>query len=191
MINLSAPTTRPRLNQQASAVSPGTVLDALRRVRVPTYYVIAFLLVVPINETIVSAWPFQIHQTLWRITLVSSVANNSTTVLLALLLFFVVGTLVEDWVAVFFVATIGTLVTVLCIFGAGVFALDALEIRSQVRPDLAGRYELTSVWGLARISLTGLGALILASFAFRGARELSQLRAATKKGALVVVATSR
>lgn len=168
----------------------GPVFDALRRVRVPAYYVLSFLLVAPVIETILSAWPFQVHQTLWRITVVSSVANNSTTVLLALLLFFVVGTLLEDRLALLFVTSVGIFVTMLCIFGAGMFALDALQMRSQVRPDLATRYELTSLWGLGRISLAGLGTLILATFSFRGGRAMDQVREVAT-GAQIVVAASR
>ena len=47
-----------------------TPLDNLRRLRGPGYVVTALLIVVPLVELVLAAWPFQVGQAPWRLSLI-------------------------------------------------------------------------------------------------------------------------
>jgi hypothetical protein len=99
-------------------------------------------------------------------------------VLLALLLLFAIGTIVGDRPAIWAVALLGSLMVALTVLGAGVFALDALEVRSQVRRAMESRYNIASAWALAKMCFAGFGAIVLSVSAFRSARSMGRSAAA-------------
>ena len=169
---------------------PPPTSDAVRRTRTPAYVIAGLLLFIPIIELVVGASPYRIHDPTWRIGLVSGAANASTTLLLALLVIYVVGVLAEDHPTTWLVAGASALMVLFCVVGSGAFALDALQMRAQVRPGFESRYNLTTAWGLAKVLLAGLGALVLFISAYRSGRSLRRVVDRRGKKASVLVTSS-
>jgi hypothetical protein len=165
--------------------------EVARRTRTPAYAIACLLFLIPLIEIVVSASPFRIHDPNWRIALVSAGANASTTILLGLLLAYLVGAFTDDRLTVWVVAVVSTLMVLACVGGSGAFALDALQMRAQVRPGLEERYNLTSAWALGKIVLVGLGAAVLSVSAFRNARSARrEYERRGKKSPTVLVGSS-
>jgi hypothetical protein len=141
--------------------------DILRRVRAPGLVVAALMAVVPLVDAAVSAWPLRIHEASWRLTAVTLASGTTTAILFSLFLVLVIGAVVESRVPILFVAITCAGMAVLCLAGAGSFGLDALQLRGQVRPELADRFNLASSWAFMKIFFAGSVASVLAVSSFR------------------------
>jgi hypothetical protein len=104
--------------------------------------------------------------------MVASTASAATTVIFALFLLLAIGVFAGDRPTVWFVATASTVTAILSIVGAGEFALDAVQIRSQLQASQAHRYALQSLWALAKIGVGGIAFFVLAFSAMRAAKKL-------------------
>lgn len=167
------------------------ISDAVRRIRVPAYLIAGLMFFIPLVEIAVAASPYRLHDPSWRVGLISAAANTSTSILVALLLAYLVGVFAGDRLTIWLIAIASAVMVLLCVGASGAFTLDALQIRAQVRPDLEGRYGLTSGWALAKIFLAALGGAVLSVNAFRNGRSLQRaLERRGKKTAAVLVTSS-
>jgi hypothetical protein len=148
--------------------------DTFRRLRLPTYVVAALLSVVPIVEVFVNSLPIRISDPSWRLAVVAVATSAATTVLLSLLLVFVVGILADRVGALWFVGAACGCIALLSVIAAGSFALDALQMRGQVKEAMAARYNIASLWALAKIGLASVASLVLAVSAFRAAKSVQR-----------------
>jgi hypothetical protein len=139
-----------------------------------------------------SAWPYRIHDPQWRIGVITAAVGASTAILLGLLLIYVVGTLFDDRPAIWVVALVGALMTAVCVVAVGSFVLDALELKGQVSPASADRYNVVSALALAKLCFAGFAALVVAISAFRAGRNLRRptLRQAKKPSSVIVGSSS-
>ena len=147
------------------------------------------MLLIPLIEIGVSAWPYKIHDPGWRISLVSLSAGTSTGALLALLIIYLVGLFADQRPAIWLVAVISALMVVFFLGASGAFVLDALQMRGRLQPDLQDRFNVQSGWGFAKICLAAAGAVVLSMSAFRAAfsvRRTSDRRGTKPPSALLV-----
>ena len=149
--------------------------EVVRRTRAPAYVIATLVLLFPLMEIGVSAWPYHIHDPQWRIGVITAAAGASTAILLGLLLIYVMGTLFDDRPAIWLVASIGALMTALCVMAGGSFVLDALQLKGQVSPVSENRYNVVSALALAKVCLAGIAALVVAVSASRAGRTLRRL----------------
>ena len=152
------------------------------------YLIASLVLLVPLMEIGASAWPYRIHDAQWRISVITAAVGASTAILLGLFLIYVVGTLFDDRPAIWLVALLGALMTALCVLAGGSFVLDALQLKAQVSPASADRYNVVSALALAKLCLVAFAALVLALSAFRAGRNLrrSSMRQAKKPPSVIV-----
>jgi hypothetical protein len=165
-------------------------IETIRRVRAPGYLVIALMVVAPFIEVFASGWPLQIHQPAWRLSFLGAAGSATLTPLLGIFLLFVAATIAQERGVLLLVSSFCALAATCCVIGAGMFALDALQMRAQVRTDLAVRYDIASGWALAKMGLAGLAFLVLSVSAFRGtrgARGEVGVTARNAKGAPILV----
>ena len=170
-------------------LSPPTS-DAVRRIRVPVYFIAGLMFVIPLMEIAIGASPYRLHDPSWRVGLIGATANASTSILLALLLAYLVGVFAEDRLTIWLIAIVSAVMVLFCVGASGAFTLDALQIRAQVRPGLEGLYTLSSGWALAKIVLAALGAVVLSVNAFRNARSLRRAFERRGKKTPAVLVTS-
>jgi hypothetical protein len=147
--------------------------NTLRRLRVPACLLAALLSVLPVMEILVNAWPVRIHDPAWRLAAVGIGAGGLATLLLALFLILVVGSLGDSPVGAWIVAGICALVAMVCVVGAFAFALDSLQVRAQVLPAMANRYGLASLLALGKICFAGI---VATSFTFNAVGTARNLR---------------
>ena len=163
--------------------------DAVRRLRLPGYIVVAYMTIGSLLDVVVSGQPPQIHDLRWRLGVSTLLTGASGTELLGALLFLALAVATSDGVAMWVGFAMSMLIGLLYIAVGGVFSLDSLQMRGQIRPEMLARYNLGLVWTLARILFTGAVFLIIAGVFFRAARALGRMldRSATSPGSTLVV----
>ena len=164
-----------------------TPTDFVRRLRVPGYLVMALLGIVTFAEISVAAWPFRLHDVGWRLAVAGAASGGAGTALLAIFLALVIAVISDDRGVVLLVSIICIVAALCCIVGGGVFALDALQMKGQVKPELVSRYDAALVWGLAKIILAGIVFIGVAISAFRTAIGMGRATAVSGKGASMLV----
>ena len=146
--------------------------DLVRRARIPGYLVMAFLIVSPLIELCAAAWPFQIRQAAWRLSFVGTAGASLGLPILGLFLTFLLAALVADKFAMWIVSAFSVFGGVLCFLEAGVFSLDALEMKSHVRAALTQRYDAMSAWWLLKLCAAGVILLAMAVSSYRAAKHV-------------------
>ena len=162
--------------------------DSARRFRTPGYLVMALLVLSPLIELCTAAWPFQIHEAAWRLSFAAAVGASLGLPILGLFLAFLLATFAADVGALLAVAGTSILAGILCLLQAGLFTLDALEMKSRVRPGLTERYGLVSSWWMIKLCVAGAILFVVALSALRAIRRLRrERRAAKQKSASLLV----
>jgi hypothetical protein len=167
--------------------------EILRRLRIPGYLVLALLAGLPILELGANAWPPQLHLAAWRFTAAGAAAASSVNTLLGLFVISVIAVASGDRAVVLFVAIASAFATALCLVGAGMLPLDALQLRSQVPADRLTRFNLAWCLALFRVLATMVVFLVLSINAFRASKSMGSAGAARGKpraNSLVVKATA-
>jgi hypothetical protein len=147
----------------------------------------ALLGVVTFAEIGVAAWPFRLHDVGWRLAVAGAASGGAGTALLALFLALFIAVVADDRGVIWFVSIICAIAALLCIVGGGVFALDAVQMKGQVKPELVSRYDAALVWGLIKIVLAGIAFIGVAISAFRTAIGMGRSSVAAGKGASMLV----
>jgi len=165
--------------------------DFARRVRTPGYLVMALLILSPLIELCTAAWPFQAHEAAWRLSFAGTAGASLGWPILGLFLTFALAAVAADTAALLVVSGVSILVGVLCVLQAGLFALDALQMKARVRPALAARYDVVSAWWLIKLCAAGAILFVLALSALRAAKRLRRERkTARERSASVLVAAA-
>lgn len=163
--------------------------DMARRLRLPGYIVVGYMTIGSLLDVIVSTQPAQIHDVRWRLAVSTLLTGASGTELLGAVLFLALAVALSDGVAMWVGFVLSLLLGLAYIGLGGVFALDSLQLRGQVRPELVSRYNLGLVWTLVRILFTGGALLVIASACWRAARALARAldRSASNPASTLVV----
>jgi hypothetical protein len=132
----------------------------------------ALLIVSPLIELFVAAWPFQIRQAAWRLSFVGTAGASLGLPILALFLAFLLAALVADKLAMWLVSAFSVFGGVLCFLEAGVFSLDALEMKTHVRAALTQRYDAVSAWWLLKLCAAGVILFVMAVSSYRAAKHV-------------------
>jgi hypothetical protein len=146
--------------------------DAFRRLRVAGYYVGSVILIAHVAELFLYTWPARIHSPTWRLSFVGATANTVFMTLLVLFILVSISVIAGDRRVAFALAGLTALYGLLFVALSGMFVLDALQMRNQVRQPVAGQYDYSAAWVFGR-ELVGIGGFFLLTVAaLRGARAL-------------------
>ena len=137
----------------------------------------ATLIVLQIIDVDARSRPFRVHSPTWRLGFIGASAGAAATPLLGLLIVFAIAVATDDEAAAYVVALVSALAAVLCVVAAGLFALDVLQLRNEVRSGLAGQYEIGSMWVAARVLVTAVLFVVLMVSAWRAAKAAARHRA--------------
>jgi hypothetical protein len=143
--------------------------------------------IVTFAEITVAAWPFKIHDVSWRLAVAGAASGGAGTALLAIFFALLIAVVSGDRAIIWLVSIICAIAALCCIIGGGVFALDALQMKGQVKPELMSRYNAALLWGLAKIILAGIVFVGVAISAFRTAIGMGSGGVTTGKGASMLV----
>jgi hypothetical protein len=100
----------------------------------------------------------------------------------------------EDRGVTFAVSSLSAVFAVLCLGATGAFALDALQMKSQVQANLAESYGIASMWVVAKLILSVIALGVIATAAFRsvqGGAKRSTPQASGKSSSVLVGGANR
>ena len=167
--------------------------ESVRRLRILGYLVMTTMTIVQLIDVVIRAMPFRVQSPAWRLGVVGLAANAVGTPMLSFLVILAIAVWAGDRGVVYLMAVLSALAAVLCVLATGTFALDALQMKSQVQLGLARQYDIASFWLAARVVIAAVIFLVFGISAFRMAktvrRELPR-SAVRGSGALVVVINS-
>ena len=154
-----------------------SLASSARRLRAPGYVIIGTLTLLQLIEIEVRSWPFRIHSPAWRLGFVGTAAGAVGTPLLGLLLILAIAVASDDRAAAYAVSLVSWIAMALCIAALGMFALDVLQVKSDVAASLAGQYDVGSSWVAVRLVVAIVLFVVLGVSAWRAAKSAERHRA--------------
>jgi hypothetical protein len=105
----------------------------------------ALLVVQPPLEVISAAWPLRFGEVGWRFGVIGSFQQLATTFVVGVAVIMLAAYLLGHRVVVRSAAVTALVVVVLFILAAAGFALDYVQLRRMVRPELVHSFDMTSM----------------------------------------------
>lgn len=149
---------------------------AVRRWLPAVYCVGAIYCVVPFIETLGALWPPQLDSATWRYGAVGIFLSYVASIPLGLLIATVVARIMGHRVALRIIGAISILLAVLILVVVGAFALDVVQVRTIVRENVKGGFDLASAKAALMGLLVMVASILLAISSFRGAAKPSNTR---------------
>jgi hypothetical protein len=163
--------------------------DVVRRVRVTGYVLSALFVLLPWGEIASSAWPWFPGQPLWRFSVAGMLGASTATMLIGLLVAFLIASVAGDPKVNATISVVASLFALICLVNAGMFGLDALQLRSNVTAQDPGKFYATSGWIVAKLVVSTLAFTLVAVMTGRAAadsrRDGARTGAAARSGVLV------
>lgn len=156
-----------------------------RQIALPTYLVaLAFLLIPPL-DALMQALPPRIHDPKWRFGVFGLESNALMLPMAGLLIAFMATVFFEHRTFQRILGILSAIAAVLIIVALGFFALDALQLHSQVNPAAKLAYKVATTTALLKsiLGILTLGAFAYASFK---APKVARATKAARSGGLIV-----
>ena len=149
------------------------------------YLVAVLLVVVPLIEVTLSVWPLRFGQTAWRFGTLGLISQAATTPMVGAVLLFALAFLLDHRKTIAVGAVLTALISFALIVAIPMFALDAVQMRSQVGAAAQRTFDISGL--LATIKLCGLFlvTLLLSIGAFKAVRNKARRPNAPSSEALI------
>lgn len=141
--------------------------DLVRRLRAPAYAFLLVTVVFQVFDYVAGLLPLQFNSVVWRFAALGAATNIVGNILLLVLLVYALSLMAGDRPVILFVGIVSVLIAVLLLGGAGIFALDALQLRTRAEPRALPKFDLASGQALVKMLVEGIVALLFAVSAFR------------------------
>jgi len=165
----------------------------IRQAAWPHYLVAAALIFFPVYEVIVNnLLPIHLHDARWRFAAFGLVSASLLIVSVGVMIAYWVSTTYDHW-RFQSVLGIGALLVAVVLLGlVGLFALDALQIRSSVRAEATNAFHAASLVAATRaivcaIAIAGLGTAALRASRVSRAADLQRMAKAAPKNSSPLV----
>ncbi len=133
-----------------------------RQLTAVAYLVAALMLVIPVLEVTLSVWPLRMGETSWRFGTVGLLSQALMTPLLGALVLMLVAVTLGHRKTIATVSGIAALLALALVVVIPIFALDAIQMRTQVRTDAHRAFDLSSLLAAIKLSAAFVIALLLA-----------------------------
>ena len=163
------------------------------RTWLPAVYLLALvLMVLPFVETIAGGWPPRPGEVSWRFGTVGIFANFLGTLFLGLLIGAVTAHLLGHRIVVRALGLVSIFLGLMLVLGMAGFALDYLQLRRMVRPELKGKFDVESIKAAITTFFAIAAALVLGIGGLRASRppERGEVTHRRTKGEGLVVGVS-
>jgi hypothetical protein len=145
------------------------------------YLVALSLLLLPLAQSVLGAWPLRPGEPSWRFGAAGLASNSILTVLMGLLLLVAPALFLKHRWVLRGLAVASALACLMIFLSSGLLALDALELRAQVRPELRTRFTVAGVQLLATLGLGALCTALVGIGAWKAARRYASESARSRK----------
>lgn len=146
--------------------------DTARRLRLPGYIVLGYMTIGSLLDILISSQPASIHDLRWRLGVSTLLTGASGTILLGSLLFLGLAILTADEISLWVGFTLSLLIGLGYLLVSGIFTLDSVQLRAQVKPEMLDRYNLGLAWTVARLFFTGAAMFVVSGACVRAVRFL-------------------
>ena len=147
-------------------------MNQLRRAVLAAYVVAGILLVFTALDLAQATWPPNPGDLGWRVITIGLLSRVLVTPILALLLIHVAALFSEHRRVLTTMAVVDALLAIILLGGVGAFALDALQMRTQVGPDARSNYDFGLIASFVKLCGTALFLLFLGFSQWRTAGRL-------------------
>lgn len=171
-----------------------TATDSLHRFRAPAYLILVLSALFPIVDLLLTVAPWHPSVVMWRFGAVGMAANAVAGPLLILLLVYGVALLFADRRILMAIGIVSLLGAVLLTLAFGAFALDALQMKAQVRPEALRKFTFASGQAFVKLLIQAISATVLGLSAIRASRAKKQEMARSERpspGAMLVGSPAR
>lgn len=153
----------------------------LNRLIVVVLYAMAILMMVmPLGETLLSVWPVRAGDTAWRFGAAGLFSRALMTPLLGLVLLGILGYLLAHRRAVLATSVLAAVGALILLLAEGLFLLDAVQMRAQVRTEARLAFDLASTLAFVKIGTSMVLTALLAVGAWKMARQAGARPRATR-----------
>lgn len=151
-------------------LTPGEMLG--KHVRTAGYVILTLAALFPLIDIVSGLMPPNPGNATWRFGAIGVFSNYAMGLSLELLLLAVLAA-VSNHRRVLLVLGVISLLFAIVLLGCSVlFALDALQTRSQVNPQVLGRFDFATGGAIAKLVLYAIANLVLSRGEFQAARRL-------------------
>ncbi len=135
------------------------------------YAVAAFMILVPLIEVTLSVWPLRFNQTAWRFGTFGLISQSIMTPLLGIVLLVASAVLLDHRRTLHMSAVFVSLIALLLVAGLPLFALDAIQMRVQVRAEALRAFHFSSTMAAVKMTAALMVVVLLAIGAWKAARS--------------------
>jgi len=146
----------------------------------PAYLVAIAMILIPLADAWTTLFPWNFGEARWRFGAVGLVSNALMIPLAGLLIAFVVAWAREQRVLLRVIGVLGFVGATVCLLALVSFALDALQTRAQVRPEMRLSFNVATVFAAVKTLIAGA---TLLAFGFSGSRASKAAGARKSSGA--------
>jgi hypothetical protein len=158
-------------------------MSRIRSLAVPAYLMAALLVLFPLGDTLLTVWPLRLGTVSWRFGAVGIFSRAMMTPLLGLLLALAVAALAKHSRARRGIALLAGLQALVLLIVIPLFALDTLQMRSQVRPEALAGVDVASTIAATKLLLTAVVAAALCAAGVRRTRWDAQRSGRVRRAA--------
>jgi membrane-anchored protein YejM (alkaline phosphatase superfamily) len=156
------------------------------------YWIAAMLIVIPLIEGAVQAWPLTPSAIHWRYGLVGYFANNLPLPLLGWGIAVATATVLKHHVVLRTVIVLSWIGGIVILATSGIFAIDAIQLRNTVNPEIRASFDAASFKAMLALGFALVALLWLGFGGWMASRSsFSRRRRNRSGGGAVVVPTSR
>jgi len=143
-----------------------------RPVTAAVYALGMLMIVIPFTEVLLSVLPLRPGATSWRFGTTGVLSQAFMTPLLGATVIVVVAATLGHRRTLLTVSIVSALVAVITLAATGLFALDIIEMRSQVREEVKRAFDFSSILAVIKLIVATVVLSLLSSGARRTTREL-------------------
>lgn len=166
-------------------------MRASRYLSTPTYLVAFLFTLIPFLDLLVNLWPVQLRNIRWRVAMMGQLSGGMMTVLLGFLLAIIVANVLDQLRMQRAMVALSGLMAVVLLGLLGLFVLDVLQLRPDVRPEVRRAFDMVAVQAFIKLVLALIGSALFAWSGLRAVREEKKARRTRGADGPAVVVGSR
>ena len=141
-----------------------------RALTAAAYLVALTLIILPLVEVTMSVWPLRFGETAWRYGTFGLLSQAATTPIVGAIMLFATAYALGHRRTLLFSGIMAAVVALALLIGLPVFALDAVQMRTQVRAQTMRAFDLSSVLATIKLSILFAVFLLLAVGSIKATR---------------------
>lgn len=142
-----------------------------RQIAVPAFLVSLALILMPLGDVFTTLFPWRLMDARWRFGAVGLVSNAMLLPVAGLLIAYVTATVFNYWTLRRVLGVLSLLGALMCVVALGLFALDALQTRAAVVPQMRLSFTVATLAAAIKTLIATTSLVAIGIAAIRGRRS--------------------